>query len=78
MRCSVYDRRGGDGCGDALATGCHQGEGVHKRVRTCIRRGKLVVQGKDDGCIGTGEVYGAVDDPVPASTGHRGNRNSKR
>jgi hypothetical protein len=77
IRCSGYDRRGGDGRCYALVTGGHQSKAVGKRVGTCIRRGKLIVKGKDGGAIGAGEVYGAVDNPVPASRGHGGNRNGK-
>ena len=78
FRRSVYYRRRGDGRCYALAAGRLQTEAVGPSVRPRVSRGKLVVKGKDSRGVGTGEVYGAVDRLVPASTDHRSHGNGKR
>ena len=62
----------------ALPAGGHQGNPIGKSMGTCITRGKEIGNRKDSGAIGTAELYGAVDNRVPVSTGHRGNRHGKR
>jgi len=71
MGCPVDAGGVKNGCGYGLIARSHQGEAVGPGMGTCVGGSEALLNGKDSGWIGTGEVYGAVDNRVPLSADRR-------
>ena len=74
VRTSVQARRPNYARCYALSASSHQSHAVGKRVGTCIVGVKVIDRWEDCGGIGARELYGTVNNRVPVSADHRGDR----